>query len=60
MNLPDINLPNIDIIGMLNNITNIGSEQTTSLIAFGIIAVFILMAVSGGGNHRSSKHDKSN
>lgn len=60
MNLPDINLPNIDILQLLNNITNIGSEQTTSLIAFGVIALFILMAVSGGGSRRSSKHDKSN
>ena len=59
MNLPNINLPDIDIMGMLNNITNIGSEQTTSLIAFGVIALFILMAVGGGGNRRSSKHDKS-
>jgi len=59
MNLPNINLPDIDIMGMLNNITNIGSEQITSLIAFGVIALFILMAVGGGGNRRSSKHDKS-
>lgn len=59
MNLPDINLPNIDIIGMLNNIINIGSEQITSLIAFTAIAAFILMAVGGSGSRRSSKHDKS-
>ena len=60
INLSNINLPDFDILHLLNSFLNNTSDQIVSIIMFGIIALFLFTAVSGGGSRRSSKHDKSN